>query len=122
MSDIYYDTVSKRWVIPGSDDKPRAYIPDSSVGIMAGFTSFVGTTPAIGVGSLGGNTLATMTGVKDVALGDRVIVNPKALMTLSLMGAHVPAANTINILLGNLKGAEATQPAVGWDVMVIKAE
>ena len=119
MGNIHYDVVQKRWVIEGADERPRMYIPDAN-NILSQINFAVGSTPAVGVATAAIG-LATIS-VAGLAVGDKVFVNPKSLMTLAFAGTHIPAADTLNILLANPVLAVGTQPALGWDILRIKSE
>ncbi len=124
MPSLYYDDVLRKWVLSGGDDKSRLEIPDSVVGKIVGFSVFVGTTPAVTVGTLL-TGVATMTNVSGVAVGDKIIANPKAalLTGLGMVGARIDAADTVIIPFANPKATTVmTQAPVGWDVLVLKTE
>ena len=119
-----YDSVVRRWVLLGGDEKPRMIVPDSNSGILAGWRAFVATLAAtVAVASLGGLGIGTLLGVPvGVAIGDKLIVTPKAAMTLSLVSALILVADTINVQLANPVGAAVNQGPVGFDILVLKTE
>ena len=122
MADITYDTERRRWVIKGEDGLPKEYISDAQ-SLFSLKKGFVGTTPAIGIGTLGGCGIATMTGVPaGIAVADKIFVTPKNFLTLGLAAPRIPAADTVNIIFYNGTNAVATQPAVGWDCVVMRNE
>lgn len=116
-----YDAVARRWQLQGADNLPKMYIPDSQTRVSL-IRSFVGTTPAIGIASLGGLGIATLTGVVDTVVGDKVFVTPRTLLTLGIAGVAVSTNNTVHVAYFNPVGAVGTQPATGFDVLVIKTE
>ena len=121
--DIYYDTLTGRWVVRGADDLPKQYIPDSQ-SLISGMFAFVGTTPLTNVAA-NANAVATMTGVPVTVLpGMKVMANPKAaLATEVALGEARVATNGVVVLRFITPGATAgSQPAVGWDVIAFRSE
>ena len=118
---IYYDTLAKRWVIPGSDDKPRMYIPDANDVIVSGFKGRVGTTPAVGVGT-SAIAVATMTNTADLLATDRIVLQPKGELTLGMVSARMYSDGCMTVKFVNPAQAVATQAAIGWDILAIRTE
>ena len=121
MADIQYDVEGHKWVIQGGDERPRMEIPDNVVGVFAGWSKFVGTTPLTNVAA-NALAVATLTGVSNVVAGDRVFANPKAALDaqVGLGEIRVPTTNTIVLRFVTPGATAGSQPAVGWDVFVLK--
>ena len=120
-ADIIYDMVTKRWVITGSDEKPRQYIPDNQ-SLITRVLKFVGSTPAIGVGT-GGMAIATMEHTQSLDGTEVVFVSPMTALTLSLAYARCSGdVDIIKLGIANPNQVVATQAALGWRVTVIRGE
>ena len=120
--DIAYDTLRGRWVVMGSDDLPKEYIPDSQT-LITGKYAYVGTTPLTNVGT-NAVAVATMTGIT-CQPGDKIVANPKAALAavVGLGDVRVATNNVVVVKFINPGIALAgSQAAVGWDVLVVRSE
>ena len=85
------------------------------------FSSIVGTTPATTVGT-GGFAVATMSGMENIAITDKVYANPKAALSAGLSDLQVAGAGNVQVRFVNPSPAAAvSQAAVGWDVLAIRS-
>jgi hypothetical protein len=81
--------------------------------------SFVGSSAAISNvgGSVGANSVGTITNSQTLAAGDIVMCSPKFIATLGeAYGFRVAAADTLNF------SVRGSLPAGGWDVLAFRVE
>lgn len=123
--DLVYDAVANRHVLKGKNREAKEYFDDGQV-LVSFKWACTGTTPAIGVPSIGGLVTATISNITNIEVGDFVFARPKALLTLPVAAVVVPSVNTVNVQFGSAigggDGSVGTQPAVGWDVFAIRTE
>lgn len=129
------------WEIVGEDGKARLFIganvikalehfqiPSSTFALGGGSAlskayKISGTLPLTNVGTMS-SAVVTLSGMTGLATLDSVVVCPRVALAagLGIMQAYVPAANTLNVVLGNyLSNSVASQPAIIADVFAVRA-
>jgi len=121
---IAYNSVTNRWEIKGKGGVLKLALDDGSSGVPLKMFSFVGSSPAIG--SIGDQLglVATISGGKDLLVGDKVFCNPRppllAAGRMAFSHFQVPSNAILSFSVHCIGTAGGSLSAMGWDVFAIR--